>query len=126
MKTNPHSIEQGAAIVRSAAQHISNQNDNDSLVDIAASAQCVLIGEASHGTHEFYATRADLTRSLITEKGFRAIALEAEWPDTFRVHGMVTAREQAKCAEEAWRDFGRFATWMWRSIGRVEFVKWLW
>ena len=125
MKTIPGSIEQGAAIVRSAARHISNPNDYDSLVDIAASAQCVLIGEASHGTHEFYATRADLTRSLVAEKGFRAIALEADWPDTFRVHRFVTGREQAKNAEEALRDFSRFPAWMWRNTVMVEFVAWL-
>ena len=125
MKTIPGSIEQGAAIVRSAARHISNPNDYDSLVDIAASAQCVLIGEASHGTHEFYATRADLTRSLVAEKGFRAIALEADWPDTFRVHRFVTGREQAKNAEEALRDFRRFPAWMWRNTVMVEFVAWL-
>src|SRR5438270_10759975 len=125
MKTIPGSIEQGAAIVRSAARHISNPNDYDSLVDIAASAQCVLIGEASHGTHEFYATRADLTRSLVAEKGFRAIALEADWPDTFRVHRFVTGREQANSAEEALRDFRRFPAWMWRNTVMVEFVAWL-
>src|SRR5437764_550292 len=125
MKTIPGSIEQGAAIVRSAARHISNPNDYDSLVDIAASAQCVLIGEASHGTHEFYATRADLTRSLVAEKGFRAIALEADWPDTFRVHRFVTGREQAKNAEERLGDFRRFPACMWRNTVMVEFVAWL-
>src|SRR5205823_12105547 len=125
MKTIPGSIEQGAAIVRSVARHISNPNDYDSLVDIAASAQCVLIGEASHGTHEFYATRADLTRSLVAEKGFRAIALEADWPDTFRVHRFVTGRSDDKRASEALNDFRRFPSWMWRNTVVVDFIKWL-
>src|SRR5437763_17033512 len=125
MKTNPHSIEQGAAIVRSVARHISNPNDYDSLVDIAASAQCVLIGEASHGTHEFYATRADLTRSLVAEKGFRAIALEADWPDTFRVHRFVTGRGDDDNPNDALRDFRRFPGWMWRNTVMLEFIAWL-
>src|SRR5881392_2440228 len=122
MKTTPSSVEHDAAIVRSAARRISNPGDFNSLVDIAASAQCVLIGEASHGTHEFYATRADLTRGLIANKGFRAITLEADWPDTFQVHRFVTGREQAKNAADALRDFRRFPAWMWRNTVMMEFV----
>src|SRR5205823_6894664 len=125
MKITASSVEYDAAIVRSAARHIDKPADCDPLVEMAGSAQCVLIGEASHGTHEFYATREDLTRRLITEKGFRAIALEADWPDTFRVHRFVTGREQVKCAEEALRDFRRFPAWMWRNTVMVEFVTWL-
>jgi erythromycin esterase-like protein len=125
MKTTSSSVEHDAAIVRSAARRINNPADCDPLVEMAASAQCVLIGEASHGTHEFYAARADLTRRLIAEKGFRAIALEADWPDTFRIHRFVTGREQATSAEEALRDFRRFPAWMWRNTVMVEFVTWL-
>lgn len=54
----------------------------------------MLIGEASHGTHEFYATRAELTQRLIAEKGFRIVALEADWPDTLRVQRYVADQEQ--------------------------------
>jgi erythromycin esterase-like protein len=94
-------------------------------VQRATEAQCVLIGEASHGTHEFYATRAELTRRLIEKRGFQAVALEADWPDSFRVHGYVTGRENFAGAREALRDFKRFLTWMWRNTVVVEFVEWL-
>src|SRR6266571_4434694 len=55
-------------------------NDFDPLIDLAGGASFVLLGEASHGTHEFYATRAEITRRLIREKGFQAVAAEADWP----------------------------------------------
>src|SRR3982750_1822697 len=116
MKTSP---ENDAAAVREAAHSVAE--GYDALLKSAATAQCVLIGEASHGTHEFYATRAELTRRLIAEKGFRAVALEADWPDTFRVHRFVTGREQSRTAEEALRDFRRFPAWMWRNTVMAEF-----
>jgi erythromycin esterase-like protein len=125
MKATSRSLESDAAVIRSAARRITASADYDALIEMAGAAQCVLIGEASHGTHEFYATRADLTRRLIAEKGFRAIALEGDWPDTFRIHRFVTGREQAKSAEEALRDFRRFPAWMWRNSVMVEFVTWL-
>lgn len=73
---------------------ITNNADYDPLMEMADEAQCVLIGEASHGTDEFYETRGELTRWLIQQKGFHAIALEADWPDSFRVHRFVTVRSE--------------------------------
>ena len=112
-------------MVRRAAGAITTDADYDRLVARAGEAQCVLIGEASHGTHEFYLTRAELTKRLIREKGFRAVALEADWPDTFRVHRFVTGRGEDRNADEALSDFRRFPGWMWRNTVMVEFVEWL-
>jgi erythromycin esterase-like protein len=120
MKT---SRENDAAVIREAAQPIAE--GYKALVESAASAQCVLIGEASHGTHEFYSTRAELTRRLISEHGFRAVAVEADWPDSFRVHRFVTGRSDDKNANDALSDFRRFPGWMWRNTVVVEFVEWL-
>jgi len=92
---------------------------------MAAATQCVLIGEASHGTHEFYSTRAELTRRLIDDHGFQAVAVEADWPDSFRVHRFVTGRGEDKNPNEALSDFRRFPGWMWRNTVVVEFVEWL-
>ena len=92
---------------------------------MAAATQCVLIGEASHGTHEFYSTRAELTRRLIDDHGFQAVAVEADWPDSFRVHRFVTGRGDDQNANEALSDFRRFPGWMWRNTVVVEFVEWL-
>lgn len=117
------SRENDAAVIREVARPVAE--GYEALLQSAATAQCVLIGEASHGTHEFYSTRAELTRCLITEHGFRAVAVEADWPDSFRVHRFVTGRSEDKNANEALSDFRRFPGWMWRNTVVVEFVEWL-
>jgi erythromycin esterase-like protein len=114
-----------AGIIAQAAHRISTAADYDRLIELAGEAQLVLIGEASHGTQEFYATRAELTRRLIEEKGFRIVALEADWPDMLRVHRYVTGCANERGAAEALGDFRRFPTWMWRNTVMVEFVNWL-
>src|SRR4051812_31018231 len=117
------SLDNEAAIVRENARPTAD--GYDALLKIAGQAQSVLIGEASHGTHEFYAIRAELTRRLIVECGFRAVAVEADWPDSFRVHRFVTGRSDDKTATDALSDFRRFPAWMWRNTVVVEFVDWL-
>src|SRR5688572_6146303 len=114
-----------AAAIRSAVHSVASDAAYDRLVERAGEAQCVLIGEASHGTHEFYETRAQLTKRLIEEKGFRGVALEADWPDTFRVHRFVTGRGEDGDADSALSDFRRFPGWMWRNTVMIEFVEWL-
>jgi erythromycin esterase-like protein/predicted phosphoribosyltransferase len=96
-----------------------------SLLERAAQADFVLIGEASHGTHEFYAERAELTKRLIAEAGFAAVAVEADWPDAARVDRYVRGRSDDGSADEALRDFRRFPTWMWRNTVVRDFVGWL-
>ncbi len=114
-----------AETIAAHAHRSSSIADYGALVERAAGAQLVLIGEASHGTHEFYATRADLTRRLIDEYGFRLVALEADWPDTLRVHRYVTGRSHERGADAALGDFTRFPSWMWRNTVMVDFVEWL-
>jgi len=114
-----------AGIVAKAAHRISTAADYDRMIELAGEAQFVLIGEASHGTHDFYATRAELTRRLIEEKGFRLVVLESDWPDMLRVHRYVTGRVHERGAAEALGDFRRFPAWMWRNTVMVEFVNWL-
>src|SRR5438477_2853796 len=118
-------LDNEAAVIAGAARALTTNADYDSLVEMAGEPQCVLIGEASHGTHEFYAIRTALTRRLIEEKGFRAVALEADWPDSFRVHRFVTGRSDDKRASEALNDFRRFPSWMWRNTVVVDFIEWL-
>jgi erythromycin esterase-like protein len=88
-------------------------------------AQFALVGEASHGTHEFYAERAEITKRLIAEKKFRAVAVEADWPDAYRVNRYVRGASDDVEAVEALADFRRFPTWMWRNTVVVEFIDWL-
>jgi erythromycin esterase-like protein/predicted phosphoribosyltransferase len=114
------------ATVRSAALPLEEGVPSDAaLFDLVGDAQYVLIGEASHGTHEFYAARAAMTRRLIEEKGFCAVAVEADWPDAYRVNRYVSARGADATAEEALRGFERFPTWMWRNAVVLDFVGWL-
>ncbi len=95
------------------------------LVERGGLASLVLIGEASHGTHEFYRLRAELTKHLITEKGFTAVAVEADWPDAYRVNRYVRGLGHDRDAESALGDFERFPTWMWRNTDVRDFVAWL-
>jgi erythromycin esterase-like protein len=99
--------------------------DYDPVLDLVGSASIVLIGEASHGTHEFYRERARITKRLIEEKGFTAVAVEADWPDADRVHCYVTCLGHDRSAIEALAGFERFPQWMWRNADVVEFVEWL-
>jgi erythromycin esterase-like protein len=99
--------------------------DYDRLIDEIGDARIVLIGEASHGTHEFYRERARISRRLIEENGFRAVLAEADWPDAYRVNCYVRGRGSAASADEALSGFTRFPTWMWRNTVVVEFIDWL-
>lgn len=101
------------------------QNDYDSLIDLVGDRRFVLIGEGSHGTHEFYATRADITRALIESCGFNAVAVEADWPDAYRVNRYVMGLSNDVDANEALSDFRRFPAWMWRNRDVLAFVEWL-
>jgi erythromycin esterase-like protein/predicted phosphoribosyltransferase len=95
------------------------------LFDLVGDAHLVLIGEASHGTREFYAARAAITRRLVEELGFCAVAVEADWPDAYRVNRYVRGQGEDSTAEEALRGFGRFPAWMWRNTEVLDFVGWL-
>jgi erythromycin esterase-like protein/hypoxanthine phosphoribosyltransferase len=100
-------------------------SDYDPLVERAAATSIALIGEASHGTHEFYRERVELTKRLITEAGYTAVAVEADWPDAYRVNCFVRAANDDAGPEEALADFRRFPAWMWRNRDVAEFLGWL-
>lgn len=97
----------------------------DVLSELIGDARIVLIGESSHGTHEFYRARAEITKWLIDEKGFCAVAAEADWPDAYRVNRYVRGLGTDQSAEEALRGFERFPAWMWRNVVVRDFVEWL-
>ena len=114
-----------AAVRRSARPLAGNARDYDPLMELVGDARFVLLGEASHGTHEFYRERAEITKRLIVEKGFSAVAVEADWPDAYRVNRYLRGVNDDFDAIEALADFRRFPTWMWRNTEVVEFVEWL-
>lgn len=97
--------------------------DHDALLDAVGDARIVLLGEASHGTREFYAERAAITRRLVEERGFDAVAVEADWPDAYRVGCFTRGRGGDRTAEDALGDFARFPRWMWRNRTVEAFVE---
>src|SRR5213592_3221506 len=107
-----------------AGSHPSGGHDGRT-VALMREARLVLLGEASHGTHEFYRARALITRRLIETKGFSAVAVEADWPDAYRVNRYVLGRTGDEHAVEALGDFQRFPAWMWRNTDVVDFIGWL-
>jgi erythromycin esterase-like protein len=100
-------------------------HDFKPLLDLIGEARFALLGEASHGTFEFYDERAEITKRLITEKGFNAIAVEADWPDAWRVNRYVRGLSDDHDAASALAGFRRFPSWMWRNTVIRDFVEWL-
>jgi protein-L-isoaspartate(D-aspartate) O-methyltransferase len=113
-----------AALVHEAAQPFDSIDDVElgPLLDRIGDCSLVLLGEASHGTSEFYRMRERITRELIVRKGFTAVAVEADWPDAARVDAYVRGRPPSEPRFEA---FARFPTWMWRNHEVRTFVEWL-
>ena len=100
--------------------------DLDPLLERVGDARIVAIGEASHGTHEYYAWRAALTRRLVTERGFGFVAVEGDWPDCYRVNRSVKLRVGADAdPRDALDAYARWPTWMWANDDVVEFCRWL-
>jgi erythromycin esterase-like protein len=114
------------ATLRDAARPLTGSaGDYDPLLEMIGDARVVLLGEASHGTHEFYRERARITRRLIDERGFIAVAVEADWPDAYRVNRWVRGLGSDSTALDALGGFERFPRWMWRNRDVLEFIDWL-
>lgn len=115
------------------------EDDYDSLMELVGDARFVLLGESTHGTHEFYEERASITRRLISEKGFQAVAVEADWPDAWRINRYVRGEAADSSATgdgggnaavnsgaaRALDGFQRFPAWMWRNTDVLGFTEWL-
>jgi erythromycin esterase-like protein len=101
------------------------RNKYRSFVEALGEAYVVVLGEASHGTHEFYRWRADITQKLIAEHGFTAVAVEADWADAYRVNRFVRGESDDKDSIQSLSGFERFPSWMWRNADVALFVEWL-
>jgi erythromycin esterase-like protein len=95
------------------------------ILDLIGDQSVVLIGEATHGTLEFYRTRAHVTQALIASRGFNVVAVEADWPDAARANHWICGRGADTTATDALADFVRFPRWMWRNREVVGFLEWL-
>lgn len=111
--------------VRELAMRLGEEaGDYDAVLNMASGRRFVLIGEATHGTREFYAMRAAITRRLIVEERFDGVAIEGDWPDAWRANRFVQGGGDDK-AESALDDFERFPNWMWRNREVLDFITWL-
>lgn len=122
LATAAHEVAQ----IRSLAHALARVADLDRLIDRVGDARLVCLGEASHGTHEFYAWRAALSRRLIIERGVTWIGVEGDWPDCWRINGWVRGKEnQDLTAPGLLAGFERWPTWMWANREIAEFLDWL-
>ncbi|MDQ4076562.1 MAG: erythromycin esterase family protein, partial [Chloroflexota bacterium] len=113
-------------MVRGAAHTLTgDMQAYDPLMEMIGDAHFVLLGEASHGTHDFYQHRAEITKRLIQEKGFNIVAVEADWPDAYRINRYVRGASDDESAKKALSDFKRFPLWMWRNTVVENFIEWL-
>jgi erythromycin esterase-like protein len=119
----------GKSVLQKIRRHLvpltGSSGDHDELLGMIGDASIVLIGEASHGTHEFYRQRAQITKRLILEKGFNAVAAEADWADAYRVNRFVRGETGDADSVDALSGFERFPSWMWRNADMLDFVGWL-
>src|SRR5215203_158476 len=116
--------EQVAALIREEAEPFDDLETADlgALLERIGDSRVVLLGEATHGTSEFYRFRARLTRELILRKGFNVVAVEADWPDAARIDRHVRGLKASSSEDPT---FTRFPTWMWRNREVRDFVHWL-
>jgi erythromycin esterase-like protein len=113
------------AVLRNDARMLDEQpHDYDALLAMAGERPFVLLGEATHGTREFYRMRAQITQRLIDEAGFDAVVVEGDWPDVYRINRYVQGLGE-DTLDQAFEDFRRFPTWMWRNREVRDFVQWL-
>src|SRR5690348_6458174 len=111
-----------ALAIRDEARALTGANgDYDALLEEIGDARFVLLGEASHGTHELYRERAQITKRLIREEGFTALAVEADWPDAYRINRWVRGQARGD-AVDALVGFQRFPAWMWRNADVLDFI----
>ena len=122
----PAASDQITEAVREISQPLDDWEHLDPLLARIGDARYVLLGEASHGTHEFYVWRRLISQRLICEKGFSLIAVEGDWPDCYRVNRYVKGyRESGRNAHEVLHAFNRWPTWMWANEEVVALAEWL-
>lgn len=122
----PASLTEIKKQLKACARPLSNAKDLDPLMELIGDAKYVLLGEASHGTHEYYTWRTAITKRLIAEKNFSFIAVEGDWPDCYRLNRYIKGYVQSPThAREVLRQFNRWPTWMWANWEIVALAEWL-
>ena len=113
------------ADIRRFSHPLQDANDLDPLMQRIGDARIVMLGEASHGTHEYYVWRSHITKRLIKEKGFNFIAVEGDWPDCYKINRYIKGYMKGKKAKDVLHEFNRWPTWMWANWEIVALTEWL-
>ncbi len=108
--------------IRNVSIPVEGAQDYDSLLKLIGDSSFVLLGAATHGTLEFHSARADITMRLIREKNFAAVAVEADWPDAYRINRYVRGMGLDRFASDSLDDFTQFPAWMWKNEATLDFI----
>jgi erythromycin esterase-like protein len=126
MSKNMENNDKQISVLRNSGRALNNLLDLNPLIEALSNSRLVLLGEASHGTHEYYTWRTAISKRLIEEHGFNFIAVEGDWPDFYRVNRYVkqynTSRDNSR---EVLKEFNRWPTWMWANWETEALVSWL-
>lgn len=126
MNTENYDVSEISKLVSAVSTPLDSNKDLDPLMEYIGDAKYVLLGEASHGTHEYYTWRAKISQRLISEKGFSFIAVEGDWPDCYRLNRYIkNYPDTGRNATEVLHAFNRWPTWMWANWETVAFAEWL-
>ena len=121
-----HDVEKTGQYLRDVSSPLAEQRDLDPLIERIGDARYVLLGEASHGTAEYYDWRAEISKRLIQEKAFSFVAVEGDWPDCYCVNRYVKGYSDCGAsARNVLRSFDRWPTWMWANEEVVRLAEWL-
>ncbi|WP_291098255.1 MULTISPECIES: erythromycin esterase family protein [unclassified Flavobacterium] len=123
---NPINSDKIIELLNRSSSPLENSEDLDPLMDYIGDAKYVLLGEASHGTHEYYTWRAKITKRLIQEKGFSFVGVEGDWPDCYRINRFAKGYlNSGKDIYGVLNEFNRWPTWMWANWEIAAFIDWL-
>lgn len=123
---NPNNLSKIVQLLKNHATTLQNLQDLDPLMDYIGDAKYVLLGEASHGTHEYYTWRAKITQRLIQEKGFSFVGVEGDWPDCYRLNRYAKGYlNSGTDIQTVMNEFKRWPTWMWANWETAAFIEWL-
>lgn len=112
--------------IKKYLKKLETTSDLDPLLESIGDSQFVLLGEASHGTHDYYTWRARISKRLIKEKGFNVIAVEGDWPDCYKINQWIKGEENKESSiQEVLSEFNRWPTWMWANWEIAAFATWL-
>src|SRR5215216_4944691 len=107
--------QKAVAHIKDKSHKINGKKNLDLLIDKIGDARIVMLGEASHGTHEFYTWRTYVTQQLIRKTGFDFIAVEGDWPDCYRINQYIKGEAAEENAVDVLKTFDRWPTWMWAN-----------